>query len=140
MTYPKLLTIFLLACLSVAGCKSKKTEEHLPTKLMRDIMMDIQLAETYSTMQKDTLHKNTGMKNMDSLAVFYKDIFAHYKVTKEQFTNSLDWYKNNPEEMDSLYNDMLPVITAMQNQLPKPPVAPIMNKPMIAAPALPGKR
>ena len=115
----KLLTIVLTASLLFMSCKNTRSGDHLPPQLMKKVLIDIQLAETYSTMVKDSLHKSIGMKNLDSLSVYYKDIFAHYKITETQFTTSLDWYKNHPDEMDTLYNGMLPIVTGMQNALPK---------------------
>ncbi len=82
---------------------------------MQHLLTDISLAESYSISVKDTSHKE-GSKNFDSLAVFYHDVFAHYNITKEQFDASLDWYKEHPEELDSIYSDMIPVIAAMQSR------------------------
>ena len=104
-------TIFLFAW----SCKSKSDGDHLPKGVMQHLLTDISLAESYSISVKDTSHKE-GTKNMDSLAGFYLDVFAHYKVTQEQFDASLDWYKDHPEELDSIYSDMIPVVAAMQSR------------------------
>ena len=82
---------------------------------MQKVLLDVNLAEAYAITKKDSLHK-PGVKNMDSLAVYYKAIFAHYKITEEQFTASLNWYKDHPDEMDTLYNNMMPVISHWQTQ------------------------
>ena len=60
-----------------------------------------------------------GAKNLDSLSAYYKDIFAHYHVTQAQFTESMDWYKNHPDDLDTMYNEMIPMVTGMQAVLPK---------------------
>ena len=66
------------------------------------------------------------MKNTDSLAGFYITIFKHYNITPEEFATSLEWYKAHPEELDSMYNKMLPVATRMQVKIPEPP-KPVMK-------------
>ena len=66
------------------------------------------------------------MKNTDSLAGFYITIFKHYNITAEEFAASLEWYKAHPEELDSMYNKMLPVATRMQVKIPEPP-KPVMK-------------
>ncbi len=81
-------------------------------------MLDISLAESYSINVKDSLHKG-GTKNWDSLGVFYKDIFAHHKITAEEFSQSLEWYKDHPDEMDTLFNKMIPVVNAWQERQSK---------------------
>ncbi len=79
---------------------------------MEQILLDINLAEAYSTMVRDSLHK-LGNKNPDSLAKYYKDIFNHHNVTREQFEKSLYWYKAHPDDLDTLVNNILPVVTKM---------------------------
>jgi len=110
------LPIFL--CLS---CKSNSSYsgDHLPPKLMQKVLLDISLAEAYSTVVKDSLHKG-GSKNVDSLALYYKDIFAHYHITQDQFTESLDWYKDHATEMDTMYNNLVPLINKIQTTIPVP--------------------
>lgn len=108
-----LLTISILFL--VISCKNKAgyTGSHLPPKMMQQVLLDVSLAEGYCTMAKDSLHR-AGTKNYDSLAVYYKEIFDHYKITEEQFTESLDWYKNHPSDLDTLYTKMLPIVAKWQ--------------------------
>src|SRR4051812_26401368 len=122
----KPLLIILAAIVLLTSCKSKVDNKHLSPKVMKQLLLDVQLAETYSTFKKDTAYK-TGAKNLDSLAVYYKDIFAHYHITAAQFTENLEWYKNNPDELDSIYGEMTPVITGMQTKAtpPKPNPLPV---------------
>jgi hypothetical protein len=72
---------------------------------MEKILMDVHLAESYSTLFTDSIH--TG-KNKDTLAVLYKDLFQHYRITQDDFEKALEWYRLHPEEMDSLYTHIMP--------------------------------
>lgn len=78
--------------------------------------MDINMAETYSAMVKDSLHR-LNAKNMDSLAVYYTAVFNHYGITEEQFTRSMAWYQAHPDDLDSVLNQILPRLSNMQQQL-----------------------
>ena len=69
---------------------------------MEQIIFDISIAETYSTQAKDNTHIG-GLKDMDSLGRFYKDVFAHHNITAEEFGESLKWYKAHPDQLDSIY-------------------------------------
>ena len=129
------VTLFVSLCL-VAGCKDRT--KHLPPKVIEKVLLDLTLAESYSTMTIDSLHK-AGTKNTDSLAVFYKEIFAHHKITQQEFEESLNWYKSNPEELDSAYARMQVVVTQWQGKYPAapqtprnipPPMPVVPNKPM----------
>ena len=95
---------------------NKDNGEHLPPAVMQKILLDINMAEAYSITVKDAGHPG-GTKNVDSLPHYYKDILAHYKITEAQLTQSLNWYKAHPDEMDTLYNNLGPVITKMQTEL-----------------------
>jgi len=114
----KKLHILLAAslCLTVS-CKRKNREsnDHIPAKQMEKIMLDVNVAEAYSTLVKDSLHK-PGEKNTDSLAVYYKTIFDHYHVTEEQYKESIEWYKRHPDDLDTLFNNISPVVTRWQSQ------------------------
>ena len=82
---------------------------------MEKVLLDVNVAESYSAMVKDSLHR-VGSKNTDSLTAYYKDIFAHHKITAEQFSTSLNWYKAHPAQLDSIYNNMIPVVQKWQTR------------------------
>lgn len=126
----KALLLFICIYFIAAGCKNK--DNHLPSAVMQKVLTDITLAEGYAIFVRDTLHP-AGSKNYDSLGSYYKDILAHYKVTKEQFNESMDWYKKHPEELDSIYARMQSVITAKSPNTKQ--TAPQIPPP---APPLPG--
>jgi Domain of unknown function (DUF4296) len=115
--YNMRILIIFFAFFLFLSCKNKSgySGDHLPPKVMQKVLLDINLAEGYTSNLKDSLHK-AGVKNYDSLGVYYKQIFDHYKITEQQFTESLDWYKNHPSELDTIYNNMLPIVTKWQAQ------------------------
>ena len=94
------LLFFLTAC-------QRDTGYHLSRPQMEAVLTDVQLAEVYSTMvKKDSTHSE-GLKDNDSLAAFYKQVFQHHDITAAQFNQSLDWYRTHPEELDSVYNGVM---------------------------------
>lgn len=119
-----LLTI--IALMAVVCCKNKPggTGYHMPAAVMKQVLLDVNMAEAYSTVVKDSVHK-PGTKNFDSLAVYYNAIFNHYKITPEQFKESLDWYKANPDKLDTMYTGMLVKVTKWQNSKPPEPPKPL---------------
>ena len=106
-------SLFTLLCVViVAGCK-QMPGAHLPKKTMEDVLFDITLAESYSTMAHDNQHV-AGTKNVDSLAVYYKEIFQHNRVTKDDFESSMVWYKKHPDQLDTIYAHVLTKMTKVQ--------------------------
>ncbi len=107
-----LLFLFVVCLLSVS-CKESAEKNHLSKEQMQAIMLDINLAEAYSTITVDSnYHK--GSKNADSLAAFYKTVFSHHGITEQQFQSSLTWYKSHPEDMDTVFNNMIPIVEKWQ--------------------------
>lgn len=128
----KLLLITIAAC-SFAACDNGTPSKHLPPDVMKKLLMDVHTAEVYSTYHKDTVNK-TATKNVDSLSLYYKSILEHYNITQEEFTENLAWYQHNPDNLDSVYTDLVTGITAMQAKTNGvPAVAPVPV-------ALPGKK
>ena len=105
------LFVCLLAIVA-SGCKSMPGA-HLPKKTMEDVLFDITLAESYSTMARDNQHI-AGTKNMDSLSAYYKQIFAHNHITEDDFTQSMVWYKKHPDQLDTIYSHVLTKMTKVQ--------------------------
>ncbi len=110
-------SIITILCCLAASCTSKNADDVIPADKMQNILTDMHYADTYSSMKNDTLHM-LGAKNMDSLAVYYKSILAHYKVSVEEFNESIKWYKLNPEQLDSVYAAMIPHLSKMEATYP----------------------
>ena len=107
----RLAVLLLILAGSIASCNYfQLKEDHLPADKMRDILLDINIAETYSSMVKDSLRK-PGVKSPDSLASFYRIIFDRHHITRGAFDTSLAWYKLHPTEFDSLLGSMIPPAT-----------------------------
>ncbi|PZF71442.1 DUF4296 domain-containing protein [Taibaiella soli] len=118
MAFKYFRSFLLIVVFTSLAFSCKKEEPHLSQETMRSILTDIQLAETYSTMVlKDSTHPVID-KNMDSLALFYKEIFRHYNVTQEEFQSSIKWYQLHPDEIDSVYARMLGDFNKMEGSNP----------------------
>jgi hemerythrin superfamily protein len=110
--------IRLLVFIGVVGilfsaCDSNELKAPpIPKEKMERILLDINLAESYSTMVKDSSYK-VGQKNSDSLGTYYKEIFDHYHVTAEEFQTSLSWYKARTNEIDTLFSEILPIVSGI---------------------------
>jgi len=114
--------LFVCFCICMLSCNILNPQgDHIPPAKMEKILDDLQMAEMYSTMvAKDTGAYKGPVRNIDSLAHYYKVILAHYNVTINELNKSLDWYRNNPEQLDSVYTHMIPQLTSLQT-VPVPP-------------------
>ncbi len=117
MTFRRILLSAVIAVsllMTTGSCDDQGAKDApIPREKMQRLLLDINIAEVYSGMTKDTLHK-PGTKNADSLTAFYTDVFAHHQVTREQFEQAMVWYKAHPDEMDSLVNAIMPEVERLQ--------------------------
>lgn len=89
-----------------ASCKSLPDNPPVPAAKMQKILLDIQIAETYSMGLGDSV-TNKFEKNYDSLGTFYQSVFKRYNVSFEQFKDAMAWYEKRPVMMDSLLTNVI---------------------------------
>ena len=112
--------VFFIAFLSIlaVACR-QQSQPHLPPDKMQRLLFDIHLAETYSmTLHEDSTKRNVE-RNQDSLALFYRSIFKHHQITEKEFDESFDWYKQNPEQLDSIYASMISEMSKLEGFVKK---------------------
>lgn len=113
------MRIYILAvcfCAVLISCDNKPGgKDVIAPEKMQLILTDMHYAETYSTMVNDSFMRN---KNKDSLASFYKSILSHHKISMDEFRSSIDWYKMNPEQLDSVYANMIPNLSKQESIYP----------------------
>ncbi len=107
-------TALVAALLIFSTISCKKESPHLPPEQMVPVLADLHLADVYSGLLHTPGQPAQG-KNMDSLALWTKSIFAAHHITREEFTASMNWYRDRPEELDSLYAKVIPYLSAMQH-------------------------
>ena len=131
--------VIILGLQCVVFSCNKPEETHYSSSKMEAILLDITLAE-FASARPESSRNFAGVKNMDTLAVYYKSIFAHHNTTPEQFAASMDWYKKNQKELDTVLAHVLTRTEKMLNETPiapmPPPVAPpsIKNLPKVQIP------
>lgn len=122
MTPPRCLTHFLplilaaLIAVTTPACHLfSKEQPPIPRSQMEKILLDINLAETLATSTIPGRH-NERQKNPDSLAAYYNTVFQHHHITSQQFQASMAWYKQHPDEMDTMLNNMIPTLEKMMKK------------------------
>ncbi|MBC7553659.1 MAG: DUF4296 domain-containing protein [Taibaiella sp.] len=103
MTIKNYVTVLILV-FPLAACRQRTGR--LPMQQMEDVLYDINMAESYSTMARDNNHAG-GVKNPDSLAIYYRDILAHHNIPAQSFKESMSWYKANPDSLNVMYANIM---------------------------------
>jgi hypothetical protein len=103
-----ILGLFIFSC-------NQENESPMPIDKMSNILTDIHLAEYYS--QGLNMGEKRYTKNYDSLALYYKKIFQHHNISKEDFDATFDWLTAHPEIMDSVYGLVAANIEQMKSNV-----------------------
>ncbi|RYD55831.1 MAG: DUF4296 domain-containing protein [Sphingobacteriales bacterium] len=95
------------------ACQQRQEESPMPKDKMEQLVVDLHMAEVYSSIGRDSTY-SVSAKKMDSLAVYYNDVLRHHNITQDQFNEIVNWYKVNPQELDSVYAKVIPRLTEME--------------------------
>jgi hypothetical protein len=101
------IIVFLWACSSVVPEKPVIERE-----TFINIMTEIHLTEA-SVMYANPFEKGRTLTVM----MEYDKIFDKYKVSREDFMQTFNYYKKHPKEMDELYNDISERMTVKEAEL-----------------------
>jgi len=104
----KIVRLIFFLVLPFAACNRVHTT-HLSPTVMAPVLAELHIADAYSGLLKDTLH-HSGEKNTDSLAQWSARIFARHHISMSEFNQSMDWYRDHPQELDSLFASVIPIL------------------------------
>jgi hypothetical protein len=104
-----LAVLFFLMLIGTACNRRQLAGGHLPPEEMAPVLADLHVADAYSSILHDSTRAVIG-KNYDSLAVWTKSILAKHHLTEKEFVQSMDWYRDRPVELDSLYMRVVPLL------------------------------
>lgn len=110
-----MLRWFLLSLLlSTLACSQRKevTTSPIAKDKMVAILADIHLLEAQH--QGNQLNEKGRVYNT---IVGYEKIFHKHSVTAEQFYDAFSYYKNHPEEMDELYQEVIDQTTRDESKI-----------------------
>jgi len=91
----KFVACILISIISFLSCSEKEQKKDvLPEKEMREVMWDMMRADQYvaAFLLKDSTHS----KKDESIRL-YDEIFQIYKITREQFKTSFNYYSSRPD-------------------------------------------
>lgn len=108
--------ILLITVLTIGMVQSCGNEfKPLPIHKMSEVLLEMHIAESLSQqMPKDS--NQTSYKNEDSLLVFNAEILNKYHISESTFKANIDWYKTQPEMLDSVYQNILSEIAILQSK------------------------
>ena len=112
--YLLLTGLFLLAsCYQTYDTeRAREPEGLIPKEEMVLILADIELAESALREKQNLGHETEG-----TAEGFYTHVFSKYGVSKEQFDNSLDYYKSDLKTFEEIYEAVVNRLSVMESEV-----------------------
>ena len=115
----KRFLIHMSALIILGGCYITHEEEVLlpPDNLieidrMIDLLVEVELAES-ALRQK----QNYGEEITKLREEYYTAIFKQYEVSKEQFDESMSYYKQDMETIDMIYEEVITKLSVIESEV-----------------------
>lgn len=78
---------------------------------MAEIIADIQIAEAGIQLQNLPFDSMNG-----SYAAYYEFIYKKHNIDSSVFQNNYQYYLGNPVEMDSVYQEVITILTTLESE------------------------
>lgn len=109
----KIRLAVLFSFIVLFSCKQRPSEipkQIIPKDSMINIMVDLYLTDAL-IINPTTQSK---IRNISSNSL-YQSVLYKYKIDKERFDKSLDFYSNNPQILDSMYDIVITKLSLIQS-------------------------
>lgn len=88
------LIFFLLIVVLGCGKKNKIPGDVLPQKKMQAVLWDMMRVDQF--LADYVLNKDSSKKKTTESLLYYQQVFAIHKISREEFQHSLAYYKTHP--------------------------------------------
>lgn len=115
----RIVFVFFLLGLMACGQAGKVPDGVLKKEDMRDVLLDMTMADAYSSNNEDPRIPMPDSVRRYRQKLYYKQILDMHHLTREQFQKSYDWYESRPDRLKEVYDMMMEAATANREDLDK---------------------
>jgi len=113
----RIIALFFLLVTLFTACNSKKHVMEKPDHLINRITLVNILAESYIIESYLQLSLPDSISKDELARRYYKDLFDRYKITNEQFENSIAYYISEEKSAERLLSDASALIVSKKSDL-----------------------
>jgi hypothetical protein len=114
----RIIAVCLLLLITACGEADRVPKDVLSKKEMRDVLLDLNLADAYSGITEDPVnllvHDSIRQKRVK---VYFRQVLDMHKLTPEQFNRSYSYYEAHPNSFKEIYDMMFTVVSNDKNML-----------------------
>lgn len=127
-------SFILLLSLLVLSCRQGKNQPEgiLPEKKLRAVLWDMMRADQF--LSDFVFSRDSSLNKLQESQLVYNRIFAIHEVTREEFRQSFNYYREHPNLLKSLLDSVgninaPPVINPVADTAEQRPVVPQVTRP-----------
>ena len=106
----RIVIVFLLLFTIACGQADKVPDGVLSKEDMRDVLIDMNLADAYSSENTEPGSPQPDSVRQKKEKIYYAQILQLHKLTVKQFTESYAFYESHPDRMKQIYEMMKDVL------------------------------
>jgi len=115
----RIIAVCLVLLITACGEADKVPKDVLPKEKMRDVLLDMNLADVYSSTadddQPNVIVSDSVRKQR--LKVYYRQVLDLHKLSPEAFRHSYAYYESHPNKFKEVYDMMFASVTSDKNML-----------------------
>jgi len=114
----RILVVCLVVLLAACGEAEKTPKGILSREDMRDILLDMNMADSYAGLEEDgvSIVVNDSIRK-ERLKVYYRQILDLHKISPQEFNHSYAYYESHPDRFKAIYDMMFAVISKQKEGL-----------------------
>lgn len=106
----RIVIVFLLLFTIACGQADKVPDGVLSKEDMRDVLIDMNIADVYSSESTDQGIPLPDSIRQNKVKVYYSQILQLHKLTPKEFSESYAFYESHPDRMKEVYDMMKDVL------------------------------
>jgi hypothetical protein len=111
----RIVIVFLLLFTIACGQADREPEGILSKEQMRDVLIDMNMADVYSSETNDRGISLPDSVRQHTVKIYYAQILQLHKLTVKQFRASYDFYESHPDRFAKVYEMMKDVMAAQKD-------------------------
>lgn len=115
----RIIAVCLVLLITACGEADKVPKDVLSKEKMRDVLLDMNMADAYSTMTDDDQSNVIVSDSMrkERAKVYYRQILDLHKLTPKEFNHSYAYYEAHPNKFKEVYDMMFTAVSNDKNML-----------------------
>ena len=115
--YYRIVIVFFLLALGACGEADKVPKGVLTKEQMRDVLLDMTMADAYSNNNEDPRTPLPDSVRRQRVKLYYRQILDLHHLTEPEFQKSYSFYESHPDRLKEVYDMMMDVATANREAL-----------------------